>query len=119
MDIVLGLSVASVTVLLFCWAYGAHRRAVPARWTAWPGASMLTCVALTMLAPLSLGLFVRAAFAPGRVIGTFDWAPALVCIALMALAAIIGPVLFRSARRSPQAVALNTASPAPFTATAV
>ncbi|WP_156874931.1 hypothetical protein [Sulfitobacter alexandrii] len=98
MDIILGLCAASVTVLMFCWAFGAHRRAVPAGWTLWPGASMLTCVALTMLAPLSLGLFVRAAMAPARVVETFNWEAALVAVALMALAAILGPVLIRPAR---------------------
>ncbi|WP_067296909.1 hypothetical protein [Sulfitobacter sp. EhC04] len=107
MDIILGLSAASVTVLMFCWAYSAHRRAIPARWTLLPGLSMLTCVVLTMLGPLSLGLFVRAALAPGRVIETFNLEAAVVALVLMALAVFIGPALFRRAQRSAPPTAQN------------
>ncbi len=111
MDIVLGLSAASVTVLMFCWAYSAHRRAEPARWTRLPGLSMLICVVLTMLGPLSLGLFVRAALAPGRAVDSFSLEAALVALALMALAVLIGPVMLRSARRpaAPRGQNLNRA----------
>ena len=100
MDLVVGIAVLAATTLVFCYGFGAHRRTVPARWTRWPGASMLFCVALTMAAPVGIGLLVKAVLDPGYEWATLSWPGLLVALALVALAVIAVPALVRPGRRA-------------------
>lgn len=97
MDILLGLGTLAVTCLLLSFAYGAHRRHTPARWTRLPGLSMLTCVALTLLGPVGIGFLAKAAIAPGQELASLGLVSVGVTAALVAIAVIASPILIRPA----------------------
>ena len=103
MDVLLGLSTAAATSLLLAFAYGAHRRPIPAKWTTMPGLSMLVCVALTLMAPVSLGFFVKAAISPMQEFATLGFFSLAVTASLVAVAVVASPILIRPALRKTQA----------------
>jgi hypothetical protein len=104
MDILLGVGTASVTAIMFCWVYGAHRKPVPAGWTRWPGASMLVCVAMTLLFPLSIGLLIKAALHPVAEIIALDLSGWLIIAGATVAALVLCPVLIRPALREKSAL---------------
>ncbi len=99
MDILLGLGTLAATCLLMSFAYGAHRRQNPAAWTRIPGLSMLICVALTLMGPVALGFFVKAAMSPMQEFATLTFVSVVMTAALVAVAVVASPLLIRPARR--------------------
>ncbi len=99
MDILLGVGTLSATVLLFSWAFGAHRRPDRAAWVSWPGASMLVCVALTLLAPVGLGFIIRGALHPLTDLTRITVLEAVCVAGLLFLAVTVSPFLIRPGLR--------------------
>ncbi|SFD99367.1 hypothetical protein SAMN04488523_104164 [Sulfitobacter brevis] len=122
MNIVLGIGTLAVTALLFAYAYGAHRRPVPSRWTRVPALSMLTCVAFTLMGPVGLGFLVTAALSPARELATTSVIGLVIAAALALMAVISCPLLVRPARKTSARageVAADNANAAPSIAAAV
>ncbi|MEW9921009.1 hypothetical protein AB2B41_15460 [Marimonas sp. MJW-29] len=99
MDTTLGVGILAATVLLFSWAFGAHRRPDRAAWVDWPGASMLICVAFTMMGPVGLGFLVRGLMYPVADIARANVVLAGVSAGLAVVAFIAAPMLIRPALR--------------------
>lgn len=97
MDILLGLGTLAVTALLLSFAYGAHRKAVPAKWTRLPGLSMMICVALTLMGPVGLGFLIKAALAPMAELASLSIFSVVITGVLVALAVMASPLLIRPA----------------------
>lgn len=99
MDILLGLSTLAATSLLLSFAYGAHRRAIPAKWTALPGLSMLTCVMLTLAGPVGFGFLIKGALQPLQELSSLSVSAVILTALLVALAVVASPLLIRPALR--------------------
>ena len=98
MNILLGVGVLAATALLFAFAYGAHLRPVPARWTRWPGTSMLVCVVLTTAGPTGLGLLIKGLINPIADLAQMALIEIVVVATISALAVMMVPVLMLPAR---------------------
>ncbi len=99
MDIFVGVGILAATVLLLSSAYGAHCGPVRAAWVSWPGASMMTCVALTLLGPVGLGFVIRGGLHPIADLSTANPVAIAVAIGLAGAAFVASPILIRPARR--------------------
>ena len=99
MDISLGVGVLAATVLLFSWAFGAHRRPNRAAWVDWPGASMLVCVAFTLMGPVGLGLIARGLMHPVADLSRVTLVEPGIALGLAALAVVLTPALLRPGLR--------------------
>ena len=97
MDFLLGVGLSAATVLLFCWAYGAHRAPRRAAWVAWPGASMLVTVVLVTTGPIALGFLVKAAFTGLAELRTMDPLSLILAAAAVVAALVLSPRLIRPA----------------------
>lgn len=104
MDILLGLSTLAATSLLLSFAYGAHRRQTPAKWTRLPGLSMLVCVALTLMGPVGIGFLAKAAFMPSQELASLGFVSLVLTAALVAIAVVASPILIRPALRASSGV---------------
>ena len=60
----LGVSLLSAAAILFAWAYAAHRRPVPARWTGREFLSSGICIVITALLPIGGGSVAVAVLDP-------------------------------------------------------
>ncbi|NNE52521.1 MAG: hypothetical protein HKN30_08975 [Sulfitobacter sp.] len=94
MDLFLGTGILAASYLLFCWAWAAHRGIPRAAWADWPGASMLICVGLTMMAPIGLGFLIKGALSPLSNLTEIGIAP-LAITAVLVLMAVFGGNWFR------------------------
>ena len=64
MDLTMGVGLSCATVIAIAWAYGAHRRPDPARWTTRGALSSLFTVAATILFATSLGFLISGLIDP-------------------------------------------------------
>jgi hypothetical protein len=79
-----GVSLLSAAVLLFAWAYAAHRWPVPARWTQREFLSSGICIVITGLFPVGLGCIFAAFLDPAASMRSLG--PASLALILVSLA---------------------------------
>ena len=97
MDILLGVGLSAATVLLFCWAYGAHRAPRRATWVSWPGASMLVVVTMVTMGLVALGFLVKAVFVGRDEFTTMAPIPMVLAAAAVLAAILLSHRLIRPA----------------------
>lgn len=110
MNLILGVGSLSVTTLVFAWAYGAHLRPVPARWTQTP-LSMLLCVGLVELAAFGIGFVVLTALNPGETLASLSVVDAVVTAALATAAILFTKRLMAPAYQRPSADVIHLVPP--------
>lgn len=112
MNLVLGVGTLSLTALLFGWAFGAHRRPVPARWTQTP-ASMLMCVALVELFALGVGFLLMSGLSPIETVTTVEPVSAIAAAVLLGASVFLTPrfVATGRVRQSADIIPLNPMTP--------
>lgn len=83
----------SAAWILWHWAYSAHRRAVPAKWTRAAGASTATVLVWVFLSALGVSALVAAAFTPIDALRDLNVGSAAASVIAPVLAILLTPTL--------------------------
>ena len=68
----LGVGLLAAAALLFAWAYAAHRRPVPARWTGREFLSSGICIVITAVLPVGCGYLAVAVLDPAGTVRSLE-----------------------------------------------
>jgi hypothetical protein len=96
MYLALGVGLLSAAVLLFVWAYAAHRRRVPARWTGREFLSSGICIVITGLLPIGGGYLAVAVMHPLGTIRSLGAASFVLLVVSVVACWVLIPRLLKS-----------------------
>jgi hypothetical protein len=110
MHLLLSVVILSAGAIILAWAYGAHRRPVPAAWTRYDFLSSLVCLLVTCLLPLGIGFGVSALIDPATTLAGLNAWTVGGCVLAIGLWWLLVPRLMAPARQA----AVSTADIVPF-----
>lgn len=111
MTLVVGVGLLAATVIIYCWAFAQHRRAVPAAWTRIDSLSTGICLVLVTTLAAGICFLIAGLIAPRETLAgmtTASWAAlAVEGVAIL----LVVPPMMRMARK---ALPVSSGSVTPF-----